>query len=160
VPRKEKQLIIPPRDTLIEEQSYNGHRYAGHAHFWERAMMSRRQFMRTAAGATGVVLASGLWMPGLALADNPAPKPIPGGFKAFGKFFHVDPSSPGPGAENSTIFDFHGSLGAAVVRGTGTGTHTGPNTTSSLLFDVDMRFMQGVYIGIDGKTRTGTFSFI
>lgn len=144
----------------MEEQSHNGLHYVGHTHFWERAMLSRRQFMRTAAGATGVVLASGLWMPGSVLADNPAPKPIPGGFKAFGKFFHVDPSSPGPGAENSTIFDFHGSLGAADVRGTGTGTDPTTGATSSLLFDVDMRFMQGVYIGMDGETHTGTFSFI
>ncbi len=126
-------------------------------------MMSRRQFMATAAGATGAVLGSGLWVPGMALADNPAPKPIPGDFQPFGpgtKVFHIDSSSPGPGAENSTIFDFHGSIGAADVRGTGTGTNTDTGTTSSLLFDVDMRFMQGVYIGIDGETHTGTFSLI
>jgi len=141
-------------------QSHNDHHYVGHTHFWERAMMSRRRFMRTAAGATGVVLASGLWMPGRALADNPAPQPIPGGFEACGKLFHVDPSSPGPGAENSTIFDFHGSIGAAEVQGTGTGTNTNNGTTSSLLFDVDMRFMQGVYIGVDGEKHTGTFSLI
>jgi len=99
-------------------------------------------------------------MPGSALAWDTAPKPIPGGFEAFGKFFHVDPTSPGPDTENSTIFDFHGSIGAADVRGTGTGTNTNTGATSSLLFDVDMRFMQGVYIGLDGKTHTGTFSLI
>jgi len=153
-------LRIPQGDSPVIGQSHNGHHYVGHTHFWERAMLSRRRFMRTAAGATGVVLASGLWMPGRALADNPAPKPIPGGFEAFGKFFHVDPSSPGPGAENSTIFDFHGSIGAAEVQGTGTGTNTNNGTTSSLLFDVDMRFMQGVYIGVDGEKHTGTFSLI
>ena len=153
-------MRIPQGDSPVIGQSHNGHHYVGHTHFWERAMLSRRRFMRTAAGATGVVLASGLWMPGRALADNPAPKPIPGGFEAFGKFFHVDPSSPGPGAENSTIFDFHGSIGAAEVQGTGTGTNTNNGTTSSLLFDTDMRFMQGVYIGIDGERHTGTFILI
>ena len=141
-------------------QSHNDQHYVGHTHFWERAVMSRRQFMRTAAGATGVILASGLWMPGSALANNSAPNPIPGGFPAFGKFFHVDPSSPGPTAENSTIFDFHGSIGAADVRGTGIGTNTGTGATSPLLFDVDMRFMQGVYMGMDGKKHSGTFSLI
>ena len=123
--------------------------------------MSRRQFMRTAAGATGVVLASGLWMPGIALADNAAPKPIPGGIQPFGpgtEVFHVFPIA--PGVELSTITDFHGSIGGAEVQGTGTATDTNTGTTSSLVFDVDMRFMQGVYIGMDGEKHTGTFSFI
>ena len=148
------------RDFPAHGQSHDGHHYGGHTHFWERTSLSRRQFMTLAAGTTGVVLTSGLWMPGGALADNPAPKPIPGGFQAFGKFFHIDPSSPGPGAENSTIFDFHGSIGDAEVKGTGTGTDTNTGTTSSLLFDVDLRFMQGRYIGVDGETHTGTFSLI
>jgi len=123
-------------------------------------MLSRRQFMTAAAATTGVVLGSGLWMPGLAQASGNAPRPIPGGFPLFGKFFHVDPSSPGPNAENSSIFDFHGSIGAADIRGTGTGTNTDNGSTHSLLFDVDMRFMQGVYIGLDGEKHYGTFSFI
>jgi hypothetical protein len=60
----------------MEGQSYHGHRYVGHAHFWERAMLSRRQFMMTAAGATGAVLSSGLWLPAVAHAaedENVAP---------------------------------------------------------------------------------------
>jgi hypothetical protein len=118
--------------------------------------------MTTAAGATGVVLASGLWMPGRALADNAAPKPIPGDFQPFGpgtEVFHIDALSPGL-TENSTIFDFHGSIGAAIVDGTGIGTNTDTGTTSSLLFDTDMRFMQGIYIGLDGQKHTGTFILI
>jgi hypothetical protein len=124
-------------------------------------MMSRRQFMRTAAGATGVVLASGLWMPGIALADHAAPKPIPGGIQPFGpgtEVFHVFPIA--AGAEPSTITDFHGSIAAAEIQGTGTATDTSTGTTSSLTFDVDNRFMQGVYIGVDGKKHQGTFGFI
>ncbi|HKV56981.1 MAG TPA: twin-arginine translocation signal domain-containing protein [Ktedonobacteraceae bacterium] len=136
-------------------------RHVGHTHFWERAMLSRRQFMETAAGATGVVLASGFWMPGRALADNAAPRPIPGGIQPFGpgtELFHVFPIA--PGVELSTITDFHGSIGGAEVQGTGTATNTGTGATSALLFDVDMRFMQGVYVGMDGETHRGTFSFI
>lgn len=136
--------------------------YVGHTHFWERAAMSRRQFMRTAAaGATGVVLGSGLWLPGIALADNPAPKPIPGGIQPFGpgtQLFHVFPIA--PGVELSTITDFHGSIGGAEVQGTGTATDLQTGNTSSLVFDVDMRFMQGVYVGMDGERHRGTFSFI
>ena len=148
------------RDFPAFGESHHGQHYVGHTHFWERALLSRRQFMLTAAGTTGAILSSGLWMPGSALAWSSAPQPIPGGFPAFGKFFHVDPTSPGPDTENSTIFDFHGSIGAAHLQGTGAGTNTQTGNTSSLLFDVDMRFMQGAYVGLDGKTHTGTFSLI
>lgn len=142
-------------------ESQTGHRHAGHTHFWERAMLSRRQFMGTAAGTTGAVLASGLWMPGRALADNAAPRPIPGGIQPFGpgtELFHVFPIA--AGVELSTITDFHGAIGGAEVQGTGTATNTDTGATSPLLFDVDMRFMQGVYVGMDGERHRGTFSFI
>ena len=155
-------MRLPQGDFPVTGPSHDGRRYVGHTHFWERALMSRRQFMTTAAGTTGVVLASGLWMPGRALADNAAPKPIPGDFQFFGPgttVFHVDSLSPGP-TENSTIFDFDGAIGAAIVDGTGTATNTDTGTTSSLLFDTDMRFMQGVYIGLDGEKHRGTFSLI
>lgn len=117
--------------------------------------------MTVAAGATGVVLGSGLWIPGLVLADDNAPRPIPGGIQPFGpgtEVFHVFPIA--PGVEPSTITDFHGSIGAAEIQGTGTGTNTDTGATSSLVFDVDMRFMQGVYIGLDGEKHNGTFAFI
>ena len=149
------------RDSPFLGKSHDGHRYVGHTHFWERALMSRRQFMTAAAGATGVVLGSGLWMPGLALADDNAPRPIPGGIQfpfAGTEVFHVFP--PVHGAEPSTIFDFNGFVGVAHLTGTGTGTDTATGTSSSLLFDVDNRFMQGVYVGVDGKKHTGTFGFI
>jgi hypothetical protein len=117
--------------------------------------------MTVAAGATGVVLGSGLWMPGLASAHSIAPRPIPGGIQPFGpgtEVFHVFPIV--AGVEPSTITDFHGSIGAAEIQGTGTATNTDTNTTSSLVFDVDMRFMQGVYIGMDNEKHNGTFAFI
>src|SRR5579871_2902102 len=92
------QLSITQRGSPDVGESHANHRHVGHTHFWERAMLSRRQFMGTAAGATGAVLASGLWMPGMALADNAAPKPIPGGIQPFGpgtELFHVFPIAPG-----------------------------------------------------------------
>jgi hypothetical protein len=126
-------------------------------------MLSRRQFLTTAAGATGVVLGSGLWMPGLALAheQGAAPRPIPGGLQPFGpgtEVFHI--FLPGEGNEPSTITDFHGFIGVAAVDGTGTGTDTTTGATTPLLFDVDTRFMKGVYIGMDGEKHRGTFGFI
>jgi hypothetical protein len=162
VPRKEKELINPLGDSPLEGQSSNGHRYGGHTHFWERAMLSRRQFITTSVGATGAVLSSGLWFPAVAHAGgNVAPQPIPGGTEILGpgtELFHVFP--PAHGNEPSTIFDFNGFVGVAHIQGTGTGTDTGTGTTSSLLFDVDNRFMKGVYVGVDGKKHTGTFGFI
>jgi hypothetical protein len=148
----------------MEGQSHNGHRYVGHAHFWERAMLSRRQFMMTAAGATGAVLSSGLWLPAVAHAaeaDHVAPRPIPGGTQFLGpgtEVFHV--FLPAHGAEPSTIFDFNGFMGVAHLQGTGTGTDTSTGTTTPLVFDVDNRFMKGVYVGVDGKKHQGTFGFI
>jgi hypothetical protein len=126
-------------------------------------MLSRRQFMMTAAGATGAVLSSGLWLPAVAHAgenDHVAPRPIPGGVQfPFGpEVFHV--FGPVHGVEPSTIFDFKGFVGVAHITGTGTGTDTRTGTTAPLLFDVDNRFMKGVYIGVDGKKHTGTFGFI
>jgi hypothetical protein len=148
----------------MEGQSYNDHRYVGHAHFWERAMLSRRQFITTSVGATGAVLSSGLWLPAVAHAgenDHVAPRPIPGGIQfpfAGTEVFHV--FGPVHGAEPSTIFDFKGFVGVAHIQGTGTGTNTLTGTTTPLLFDVDNRFMKGIYVGVDGKKHTGTFGFI
>ena len=142
--------------------------YAGHAHFGERAL-SRRRFLTTAAAGTlGLVLGSGLRLPAPAYADDDlpgvAPRPIPGGLtgEQFGipgltEVFHVFP--PAPGFELSTITDFKGFVGAAHIKGTGTGTS--PQTGDSrLFFDADMRFMRGRYIGVDGRQHDGTFGFI
>jgi hypothetical protein len=145
--RKEKQLSIPSRDSPLEGQSSNGHPYVGHTHFWERALLSRRQFISTSVGATGAVLSSGLWLPAVAHADGGdqvAPRPIPGGIQfpfAGTEVFHVFP--PEHGAEPSTIFDFNGFVGVAHLTGTGTGTDTATGTTTSLLFDVDKSFHAG-----------------
>lgn len=147
-------MRFPQRDSPDIGQSHSGHHYVGHTHFWERAMLSRRQFLGTAAGATGIVLGSGLWIPGQALAwgDGAAPRHIPGDTPFLGpgtEVFHV--FVPGRGNEPSTIFDFDG---------TGTGTDTRTGATTRLTFDNDMRFMQGAYIGVDGKKHRGTFGFI
>src|SRR5436305_13914899 len=125
-------LSIKDIDSPTFGESPHHHHYVGHTHFWERAMLSRRQFMTAAAATTGVVLGSGLWMPGLAQASGNAPRPIPGGIQPFGpgtELFHVFPV--GPGVEESTITDFHGAIAAAEIQGTGTGTNTDTGSTSS-----------------------------
>jgi hypothetical protein len=143
--------------TLTESAQGDGR--FGHAHFSER-LISRGHFLRLAGGATAGALTSPLWMPALAQAAKPsaAPNPIPGGIQPFGpgtEVFHI--FLPEPGNELSTITDFNGFIAAAHITGTGTGTLSG--TPTPLLFDADMRFMQGEYIGVDGRHHIGTFGF-
>jgi hypothetical protein len=124
--------------------------------------VSRRQFLGT-AGVTGAGLAlgSGLLTPAAAVAgDNGStvlPRPIPSGFVTpVGVFIHHHP--PGRGIEASQITDFKGTIGLAELAGTGTGTLHG--TSSKLTFKMDNRFMQGTYVGVDGKRHQGAFGFI
>ncbi|HEX8996808.1 MAG TPA: hypothetical protein VF812_12330 [Ktedonobacterales bacterium] len=122
--------------------------YTGHAHFWER-MVSRRAVITSAAAGTAVALSSGLLTPGFveAHATSIAPKPIPETLFPNAPFHVLGPGSQEP----STITDFKGFVGATDIQGHGTG---------GFLFDADMRFMQGTYIGVDGKLHHGTFGFV
>jgi hypothetical protein len=149
--------------SLINRLTHGSYGHVGHAHFWAHAL-SRRQFIRTAAGVTGVVLGSTLWRPTLAQHTPPnsaEPKPIPGGIQPGGPgtpVFHAFLASDTRGVVNepSTITDFNGFVGLAHVQGAGTDTAT----DSQFLFDADVRFMQGVFIGQDGRHHHGTFGFV
>ena len=116
--------------------------------------------MGRAAGVAGGVVAASMLAPGVALAakkNSSGPKPIPGGFTVGGQTFHVIGFA--LGAENSTITDFNGFVGVAQVQGTGTATNP-DHSTETLLFDTDMRFMKGVYVGQDERVHQGTFGFV
>ena len=140
--------------------------YTGHAHFRERAL-SRRRFVQTAAGAA-MVVGAGLWLPASAAAAPPGtgqPKPIPGGTDLLallglgsGPTYHF--FFPAFGQEVSTVGDLNGFVAAAEIQGSGTATDTASGATSTLTYDADVRFMDGVYVGQDGRTRRGTFGFI
>jgi hypothetical protein len=126
------------------------------------AAVSRRRFLGT-AGATGVGLGlgSGLLTSAVAVADGGGaavlPRPIPSGFVTpVGVFIHHH--LPARGIEASQITDFRGTIGLAQVTGTGTGMLNG--TSSTLSFEIDNRFMQGTYVGVDGRRHQGTFGFI
>ena len=130
---------------------------SGHAHFWERAALSRRSFLK----AAGTTLAVGLALPSTVRATSQTlPNPIPGGLDLLGngQIFHV--YLPGSAPELSTITDFNGVLGAADVQGTWTGGGVIPPPNTPLLFDADIRFMSGEYIGRDGRHRQGAFAFV
>jgi hypothetical protein len=95
------------------------------------------------------------------------PKPIAGGgFEVEGELLHVYDYI--PGNEPSTIGDFRGLVAinhltgeGTVLRGSDTGGISTPTATGDrLVYDADMRIMQGLYIGEDGQEHEGTFGFV
>ena len=64
-------------------------------------------------------------------------------------------------AEPSTITDFNGFVGLAFISGTVTRTNTKTGEVRTLPFvNSDMRFMDGVFQGTDGRTHQGAFAFV
>jgi len=141
----------------------------GHDHFWQRAL-SRRQLLVGSAGVVGAAVASPF---GTALAKAAAPgtgqpNPIPGGTQIDGLgFFHFYfPTTSNPvgattvvengSGDPSTITDFNGFIGLGDFAG-GTGKDQS-NTT--LYWAADVRFMDGEYVGTDGRHRQGAFAFV
>jgi hypothetical protein len=125
-----------------------------------RTVVSRRQLLGRSAVALGGLAGLGLLDPARALGQTAgAPRPIPGGFDQnfnivpSDPFIHVLP--PGIGFEMSSITDFNGVVGGSEIRGTARGSDG-----TAYDFDTDMRFMRGVYIGLDGRLRHGAFGFI
>ena len=122
-----------------------------------RHALSRRRFLGAAgAAAAGASLVS-TPIARAARRTDPTPRPIPGGLDVGGQVFHV--VAFGEGQEPSTITDFNGAVGVCDVQGTGTATYP-DGTSETLLFDTDMRFMQGTYVALDGAVHRGTFGFV
>ena len=128
---------------------------------YARHRLSRRAFIGGAtAAAAGASLGSGLLWPTAASAGSfsvPPPRPTTATFTVNGVTFRN--VFPGPGVDPSSITDFKGFVGAADVQGTGTATNP-DGSTETLLFDTDMRFMQGTYVGLDGGVHEATFGFV
>ena len=126
--------------------------------------LSRRQFARTAAGgAFAAAVGSRLWTTSPVEAASFAPVPIPGGSPALGGAYHVfGPAAFDPiDAEPVTITNLNASVGLAYVSGMVTQTNTKTGEVVRLPFvDSDMRFMQGVFRGTDGKVHPGAFAFV
>jgi hypothetical protein len=125
--------------------------------------LSRRRFLQTGAGAlaAGAVLGRQLLRPTTAYAAGSDPIPVPGSpvlapFHIWAPIF-VDSID----AEPATITNFNGVVGIAYLSGnvTRTNRRTGEVVVKPFV-DADMRFMQGVYRGVDGKPRQGTFGFV
>lgn len=121
--------------------------------------LSRRAFMGSMAGVAGAAIGAGV-LPGNVLAakrSDATPKPTSNTVTLNGVTFQL--TFFGPGIDPSSIGDFNGFVGVADVQGTGTATNP-DGSTETLLFDTDMRFMSGVYVGVDGAVHKGTFGFV
>jgi hypothetical protein len=110
------------------------------------------------AGAAGAAVGASL-IPAAALAktSDAAPRRTKNSVTLNGVTFHL--TFFGAGVDPSSITDFNGTVGVADVRGTGTATNP-DGSTETLLYDTDVRFMSGVYVGRDGDVHRGTFGFI
>jgi len=142
-------------DSLLAYRSTGAHPLGGvHPHG-----LSRRRFLGSAAGAMGAAIGMSVLAPSARAAKptDPSPRPIPGGFTVGDTTFHV--FAFGPGQEPSAITDFNGFVGVCDVQGTGVAKNP-DGSTETLLFDTDMRFMKGVYVGVDGAVHRGTFGFV
>lgn len=124
--------------------------------------LSRRRVLQ--AGATtlaGAVIGREFFRPAAAASAGSDPIPVPGSpnlapFHIWAPLL-VDSSD----AQPASITDFNGVAGLAYVSGMVTRTNVVTHQVDRLPFlDADMRFMQGVYRGVDGKPRRGTFGFI
>lgn len=124
--------------------------------------VSRRAFLRGSATAAGALAGSGL-LGSRALAGTCEPRPIEGGFEVPDVgFFHV--ILPAPGADPSTITDFRGKVGLAVVRGRWAARDlaTGDRvpTERPAFWEADIRFMKGAFESLDGQRCRGAFGFV
>lgn len=80
-----------------------------------------------------------------------APVPIPGNPDLGG--IHIQLPAAGLGDDPSTVYDFNGQVGRAVIDGTGTGNG------QALFWEVDAGFMSGEYVSLGGIHAQGTFVF-
>jgi len=123
--------------------------------------LSRRQALRRGAMAVGGAAGLGLLDPsGVLGKTTAAPRPIPGGldlttlmYVPTGADIHC--LLPCIGFEMATVTDFNGVVGGSETRGTAHGSDG-----TSYTFDCDMRFMEGLYVGLDGRPHLGSFGFI
>jgi len=88
----------------------------------------------------------GSGLSGTAHAQFTGPPPVPLPLTAF--------APPGVGRHISTVDNFSGIVGVALIQGTGK-----DNTGNTLEFELDVRAMQGVYLDQNGTSQRGTFCF-
>ena len=142
----------------------SGHDGRSHIH-----QFTRRRFIQTSAGAAalGAVVGSGLLRPGAVQAAGPGiglAEPIPATFEFFpGVFSHVEfpPVLIDENSDPGTVFNFQGTVGAALISGRCMQRNRRTGETRTLPYSMnDMRFQKGVFRGRDGHTRGATFALV
>lgn len=119
--------------------------------------------MQSGAGvlAAGAVLGRQLFKPPVAYAAGSDPIPVPGSPNLAPFHLWAPDAFDSIDAEPASITNFNGVVGIAYVTGMVTRTDHSSGQVQDLPFaDADMRFMQGVYRGVDGRVRQGTFGFV
>jgi hypothetical protein len=121
--------------------------------------VSRRAVLH-AGGVVGgaAVVAAGLG-PGADAAKRLRPVPIPGGTEVAGELFHL--YLPAPGSDISTITDFVGDAGVAMIDGRWEVIEGHPEDGARRgHYEVDLRFMKGLFRGADKEFHQATFGFV
>ncbi|HEV3422090.1 MAG TPA: hypothetical protein VG075_17390 [Candidatus Acidoferrum sp.] len=140
--------------------------------------LTRRNLIRGAAGTAagaGLLLGSGLRLPALADDEDEGhrdrckavPRPIthisspPGAHFFFPGPVDASPTtSPNTGHDPSVITDFSGMIANADLIFSGVGTDLNTGMSASYDFHADMRFMDGVFVGLDSERHRATIGFI
>ncbi len=148
----------------------------------QQKSLSRRNLIRGAAGTAagaGLLLGSGLRLAARVDDDDdegerhkcaPVPRPIPHGIVNHppappgSHFFFPGPvdamASPDTGHDPSIITDFKGVIGQADLNFSGIGTDLNTGVSATYDFHTDMRFMDGVFVGLDNEEHRGAIGFI
>jgi hypothetical protein len=130
---------------------------------------SRRHFLQLVGGVAAVGAAAGTQVMRASSADAAGPgiemvEPIPTTVEFFpGVQSHVlgPPFLLGPDSDPSTVFNFRGASAIAFLDGEVERRNRRTGETQVFPFvATDMRFMQGIFRGTDGRVRDATFAFI
>ncbi len=159
----------------MDEQDHNS---------WKKLQqksLSRRNLIRGAAGTAagaGLLLGSGLRLQARTDDEDEGehnkckavPRPLPHiTTPPGGHFFFpgpvegapsTDPHFPNAGFDPSIITDFKGVIAQADLNLSGTGTDLNTGHSASYDFHTDMRFMDGVFVGLDNEQHRGAIGFI
>src|SRR5713226_7376246 len=144
----------------------------------QQKWLSRRNLIRGAAGTAagaGLLFGSGLQLRAFAGEEDegehnkckPVARPIPHITTPPGAHFFfpgpVDASpttSPNAGHDPSIITDFSGVIANADLIFSGTGTDLNSGASAKFDFHADMRFMNGIFVGLDNERHRGSIGFI
>ena len=138
--------------------------HAGHRH--PPTGFTRRGFLQTAGAAAVGAVAGPMVLAGGAQAAGPSVElalPIPGTLDFFGSDYHVQapPVFTPPDTDPATVNNFRGACGIAFISGTCERRDRRTGVTRELPYTLnDMRYMQGVFRGHDGRERNATFGFV